>query len=116
MTCWSSARTPRAPSTTLETSDLTAEESSELGAIAGALAGVDNDGAPATEIEHLRDDVWFVADAIPEGRTAAIAILEHRWAIPLRDAIERAGGTPLVDAWLHPSDLLAIGHLGGVHA
>ena len=53
--------------------------------------------------------MWFVADAIPPGTTAAVAILEHRWAIPLRDSIERAGGRALADAWLHPSDLLQIG-------
>jgi hypothetical protein len=41
--------------------------------------------------------------------TAAIVILEHRWAIPLRNAIANAGGVALADKWLHPRDLLAIG-------
>ena len=41
------------------------------------------------------DDVWYLADEIPPGTSAGIALLEHRWAIPLRDAIERAGG----DSW-----------------
>ena len=41
--------------------------------------------------------------------TAAIVILEHRWAIPLRNAIMRAGGVALADRWLHPQDLLAVG-------
>ena len=54
----------------------------------------------------LEDEVWYVADAIPPGTSAAVAILEHRWAIPLRDAIEAAGGQALADAWLHPSDLV----------
>ena len=40
--------------------------------------------------------------------TAAIAVLEHRWAIPLRTAIADAGGVAL-DRWLHPQDLLAVG-------
>ena len=40
--------------------------------------------------------------------TAAIVILEHRWAIPLRDAIMHAGGVALADRWLHPQDLLAV--------
>ena len=60
---------------------------------------------------HLFDDeeVWYIADAIPEGMTAAIAVLEHRWAIPLRNAIADAGGVALSDKWLHPQDLLAMG-------
>ena len=43
-----------------------------------------------------------------------MALLEHRWAIPLRDAIRRNGGFPLADAWIHPEDLVAIG--AGVRA
>jgi len=39
-----------------------------------------------------------------------VALLEHRWAIPLRDAIEEAGGAVLADEWVHPADLVAIGH------
>ena len=45
--------------------------------------------------------------------SAAIAVLEHRWAIPLRDAIPAAGGTALADEWLHPQDLVALRHRGG---
>ena len=64
----------------------------------------------------LYDDaeVWYIADAIPPGMSAAIAVLEHRWAIPLRAAIERAGGVPLTDRWLHPQDLLAVGEESGM--
>ncbi|MCU0302374.1 MAG: hypothetical protein MUF35_12395, partial [Candidatus Nanopelagicales bacterium] len=54
-------------------------------------------------------EVWYIADAIPEGSTAAICLLEHRWAIPLRNAIMDAGGVALADKWLHPQDLLAVG-------
>jgi hypothetical protein len=41
--------------------------------------------------------------------TAAIAMLEHRWAIPMRDAILRNGGVVLADAWIHPEDLVRYG-------
>lgn len=108
--------------TVIETSDLSAEESMELGALAGALIGLGaagEEGAEAGAIAGaaaaqggetpLEDEVWYVADAIPAGATAAVAIIEHRWAIPLRDAIQRAGGAGLADAWLHPSDLVALG-------
>jgi hypothetical protein len=98
-------------------------ELAELGAFAGALIGfgaAGEDGADVgavagaeTVLEEgsLYDDaeVWYLADAIPAGMTAAIAVLEHRWAIPLRDAIARSGGVALADEWLHPQDLLAVG-------
>ncbi len=40
---------------------------------------------------------------------AAIVLLEHRWAIPLRNAIRGNDGVALVDRWLHPEDLVAAG-------
>jgi hypothetical protein len=42
---------------------------------------------------------------IPAGLAAAVVLLEHRWAIPLRDAVEAADGHDLVDTWVHPLDL-----------
>jgi uncharacterized membrane protein len=105
-----------------ELSDLDQEEAAELGAIAGALIGLGAGGEEGAEAGALAgaaafadhdaladEQVWFVADAIPEGGTAAIALIEHRWAIPLRDAILRTGGVTLADAWIHPADLVAIG-------
>jgi hypothetical protein len=58
------------------------------GELAAALVGL-HDGTAAGEPARLHDDVWFAADAIAAGTTAAVVILEHRWAIPLRDAIRR---------------------------
>lgn len=103
-------------------SDLNAEEAQEFGAIIGALVGLGADGeegaeygalAGAAELQdgHVFDDdaVWYLGDAIPDGTAAAVALLEHRWAIPLREAIERAGGNALVDTWIHPRDLIEAG-------
>ncbi len=42
---------------------------------------------------------------------AAVALIEHLWAGPLRSAITRAGGVPVSDAWVHPLDLVEIGLL-----
>ena len=107
--------------TSVEVSDLSEEEAAEFGAIAGALVGLGTDGsegmeaaaiagAEAAEDGVIGDElVWSVADAIPFGSTAAVALLEHRWAIPLRDAIRRAGGVTTADAWVHPEDLIAAG-------
>jgi uncharacterized membrane protein len=98
------------------------EASAEFGALAGALIGIGAGGEEAAEIAAVRgaeaavssdllddEEVWYIADAIPNGSAAAVALLEHRWAIGLRDAIGRAGGFHLADEWIHPRDLVAIG-------
>lgn len=105
---------------TLETRDPEAAE--EFGAMVGALVGVGAAGEEGATIGAVRgaeaassgellndEEVWYLADAIPEGAAAAVALLEHRWAIGLRDAIGAAGGFHLADAWVHPADLVAIG-------
>ena len=77
------------------------------GAVVGALIGLDEapvDGAAASD-----EDLWSLDDAIPDDSAAAIALIEHRWAIGTRDAIRAAGGVPLADAWVHPDDLAAAG-------
>ena len=62
------------------------------------------------------DEVWYLQDAIPEGHSAAVALIEHRWAIPLRDKIAKAGGLTLSDAWIHVADLVAVGALAKAKA
>ena len=59
--------------------------------------------------------MWYLADAIPEGKSAAIALIEHTWAIGLRDKIQNAGGVTLADEWIHPADLIAIGAAASSH-
>jgi hypothetical protein len=54
-------------------------------------------------------DVWSAADAIEPGGAAAIAILEHRWAIPLHEAILRAGGSEAASDWVDESQLAGMG-------
>jgi len=113
----------------IQQSDLDQEEAERFGAIVGALVGFGEGGeegaergaiAGAAELEdgHVFDDhaVWYLGDAIPQGMAAAVALIEHRWAIPLREAIERAGGAPLGDEWVHPEDLVAAGAVAGAGA
>ena len=109
-------------------SDLSPEEAEEFGATVGALIGFGAageegaelgaiEGAAALEDGHVFDDeVWYVEDAIPNGTAAAVALLEHRWAVPLRDGIRRAGGFHLADAWIHPADLVGIGLIAAEEA
>ena len=105
----------------VELSGLSGEESAELGALLGAMIGLGMDGEQGMEEGAIagaeaaeggfigEEEVWSIADAIPVGTTAAVALIEHRWAIPLRDAIRGAGGVPLADSWIHPEDLVAFG-------
>lgn len=78
----------------------------ELGADAGAILGAE---AMADGKMYDEEDLWVLADQIPPGMTAAIAMLEHRWAIPMRDAILGNGGMVLADEWIHPEDLVRYG-------
>ena len=66
-------------------------------------------GTPDAAATQEEQDLWYVADAIPPGTTVAIALLEHRWAIGLRDALRARGGQLLAEAWVHPLDLVAVG-------
>jgi uncharacterized membrane protein len=114
---------------TLHSSDLDQDEAMEFGAVAGALIGLGAAGeegaeagaiagAEAMEDGHVLDEdqVWYAADEIPNGTAAGIALIEHRWAIPLRDAIVRANGIPLIDEWIHATDLVAVGLLAEAEA
>jgi len=113
----------------LQLSDLSEDEAMEFGATVGALIGLGlegDEGAEAGAVAgaeagadgHVLDEsqVWYAADAIPNGTAAAIALIEHRWAIPLRDKIAAAGGFPLADEWIHPLDLVAVGLIAAEEA
>jgi uncharacterized membrane protein len=80
----------------------------EEGAAAGAAAGAERaseDGVHA----FTEADAWDVVEDIPPGSAAALILLEHHWAVPLRDAIMRAGGLRLADGFISPLDLVEIG-------
>jgi uncharacterized membrane protein len=77
------------------------EEGAEVGAAVGAEA--------AAEDDHMLDDALDVLEEIPPDSAAAIILLEHRWAIPLRNAVYRANGFPIASTFVTPIDLIAIG-------
>jgi hypothetical protein len=72
------------------------------GALVASLLG-ESDGTG----DDLDPDgsVWSLADSVPAGTTAAVALIEHLWAAPLRDAIRHTGGVPLDEIWLAEADL-----------
>jgi uncharacterized membrane protein len=110
---------------TRQVSDLSAQEAQDLGALAGALiglgaaAGGDPEGAArlwSAEDGLSEEDLVDVLAEIPPDTAVAIALLEHRWAIPLREAIIAAGGFPILDTWVHPRDLVEVGLLAAAEA
>jgi uncharacterized membrane protein len=104
-------------------SNLTKDEAVELGSKVGALIGLGIEGeegleagaeagaeAAADGVEVFSDEqAWDVLEDIPNDSAAALVLLEHHWAVPLRDAIARAGGFRLSDGFISPLDLVAIG-------
>ena len=105
-------------------SNLTREEAIEVGSKVAALIGLGIEGeegfeagarlgaAKAAEegFEVFDDELaWDVLEDIPNDSAAALVLLEHRWAIPLRDAIARAGGFRLAEGMISPLDLVEIG-------
>ena len=86
------------------------EEGMEAGAIAGAEAGADGVDVFSEE------DAWDVLEDIPNDSAAALLLLEHHWAVPLRDAIARAGGFRISDGFISPLDLVELGLLSADEA
>ena len=106
-------------------SNLTQDEAAELGSKVGALIGLGIEGeegmiagaeAGAEAAEEgagvfSEEGAWDVVDEIPDDSAAALILIEHHWAVPLRDAIARAGGFRIADGFISPLDLVAIGML-----
>jgi uncharacterized membrane protein len=106
-------------------SNLSTEEAVELGSKIGALVGLGIEGEAGMEVGAVRgaeavaenngvrvfDDAnaWDVLAEIPDDSAAALLLIEHHWAVPLRDAIARAGGFRLADGFISPFDLIDIG-------
>ena len=62
------------------------------------------------------EEGWDVLEDIPNDSAAALILLEHHWAVPLRDAIVQAGGFRISDGFISPLDLVEIGLLSAEEA
>jgi uncharacterized membrane protein len=116
--------------TILKRSDLSDEEAAEFGAVVGALIGLGAGGEEGMEAGAAagaeamaegaeifsEEEAWDAVEDIPNDSAAALLLLEHRWAIPLRDAILRAGGFPISNGFVHPLDLVAVGLMAAEEA
>jgi uncharacterized membrane protein len=109
--------------TRMELAALTPDESARFGALVAALIGLGVLGEEGISVGAgagvggayagaNTTDPWAISDAIPPGVSAAVVLIEHRWAIPLRAAINSAGGFALEDTWVHPADLAVVGATG----
>ena len=104
-------------------SNLSKDEAIELGSKVGALVGLGIEGEDGMEagaaagaqaatdgVSVFNDEeAWDVLEDIPNDSAAALLLLEHHWAVPLRDAIARAGGFRISDGFISPLDLIEIG-------
>ena len=104
-------------------SNLTEQEAIELGSKVGALVGLGIEGeegfeagaqagaeAAADGVQVFSDEeAWDVLEEIPNDSAAALLLIEHHWAVPLRDAVARAGGFRISDGFISPLDLVEIG-------
>jgi hypothetical protein len=94
-------------------SNLSREEAIRAGSKVAELIGIEieGEGTPGGTMTAgtTEGDGWDVLEDIPMDSAAAVLLLEHRWAIPLRDSIARAGGFRLGDGFISPEDLVAIG-------
>jgi uncharacterized membrane protein len=112
-------------------SNLTEAEAIEMGSKIGALIGLGFEGEEGMEAgaaagaqEAAAEGInvfggaeeWDVLEDIPNDSAAALILLEHHWAVPLRDAIARAGGFRLADGFISPLDLVEIGLMGAEEA
>lgn len=111
-------------------SNLTETEAIELGTKIGALIGLGIDGeegmaagaqAGAEATGHgvrvfSDEQAWDVIEDIPNDSAAALILLEHHWAVPLRDAVMRAGGFRVSDGFISPLDLVEIGLVSAAEA
>jgi len=104
-------------------SNLSKDEAIELGSVVGALVGLGIEGeegildgaeaGAAAAAEGVgafsAEDAWDVLGDIPDDSAAALILIEHHWAVPLRDAIARAGGFRISDGFISPLDLVDLG-------
>jgi uncharacterized membrane protein len=114
----------------VEMSQLDQEAAMEFGATVGALVGLGaagEEGAVEGAIlgaEAAEDgldifdevDMWDVLEELPLDAAAALILLEHRWAIPLRDKLAAAGGFPINAGMISPLDLVDIGLISALEA
>lgn len=111
-----------------QATDLTADEAVQYGAWIGALIGLGAGGAEGAELGAIAggmagleeyeygldaESVLEIAEMIPPGGAGLLAVIEHSWAIPFRNAVVASSGIMLAQDFLSPDLLVAYGLLEG---
>ena len=106
-----------------EMTGLTEEETVEFGNVVSKLLGapeLDKEDVNAEAIERTLtaasasigldyQGIHKVVENLPPGKAFGVLMFEHTWAIPLRDAIRRAGGSPLAQGFMTQEALVMVG-------
>lgn len=106
-----------------EINALTKEESVEFGKVIGKLLGMSEAQTSDMSAELIErtmaaashsvgldyPGIKNVVENLPPGKAFGVLMFEHTWAIPLRDAIRRAGGIPLAQGFITPESLVMVG-------
>jgi uncharacterized membrane protein len=114
----------------LHQSQLSGDQQQAFGALVGGLIGLGAAGSEGFQVGAERgaeavaerggvfseETAWDVLEEVPPDTAGLLVLLEHRWAIGLRDAIARAGGFRLASEFISPLDLVAIGLVGAEEA
>lgn len=108
----------------LGATDLSPDQRVQYGAVVGGLMGF---GATGTEkgaeagaelgaeafAHHdfglTEDEIRDIGDDIPVGRTALFVLFEHRWAVRLKETLQKAGGEVLAQGMVTPESLMLFG-------
>jgi hypothetical protein len=69
--------------------------------------GAERAGADTTAV--AKKAASGILDDLPKGSSALVLVIEHRWMIPLRDAVRDAGGLLLAHRSVSVAELIALG-------
>lgn len=104
-------------------SDISPEETALLGTLAGALFGYGAAGEEGVELGAelgllntadgsfglSEDDIDEIADRIPAGSSAAFLLVEHLWAVGVKEAVVEANGTVVAQGFITPETIIRMG-------
>jgi uncharacterized membrane protein len=107
----------------LGASDLTPDQRAAYGALIGGLIGYGAAGEEGAEagaemgaaafadrnFGFSKEDIQATARGMPAGTTGVMVMFEHRWAIPLKEAVQDAGGVVLAQGMVQPETLIGLG-------
>jgi uncharacterized membrane protein len=110
--------------------NLTTDESIEFGSKVGALIGLGAAGgegfAAGAELGAIAGEEGIeifsdktaqdLLETLPPDSAVGLVLIEHHWAVPLRNALWRAGGFTMASSFIRPRDLVAIGLVSALEA